>query len=316
MLTDGGALGVRAIDVKTGGGLEYTVLADRGLDISLASYKGANLTYLSPQGELHPAFYNYAEDEWLRTFFGGLLTTCGPTNFGPACEDNGQKLGIHGRFNVTPSTHVCDSVDFEEGKIEIKGCLNNSVLFGDKISIKRSICSPIGENVIRIRDKISNFGSAPVPYMMLYHINFGYPLLDEHTTSYVNSSSVEGYDERSTADIANVHSFLNPDADHLEKNYLHRFDGIEKGYGCAFNRELEGGCGVSVKFNAKTLPYLTQWKMEGVRDYVLALEPCNAPCLSRKELRELRQLPFLLPGETTVNELEIGILTGFSEQYL
>jgi len=308
ILTEGGALGVRAIDVKTGGGLEYTILPDRGLDISLASFKGLNLTYLSPQGELHPAFYNAYENEWLRTFFAGLLTTCGPTNIGPACEDDGQKLGQHGRFNVTPATRVSDQTDFEAGKIEITGCLNNYVLFGEKISVKRSIISPIGKNTIFIRDKITNYGGFPVPYAMLYHINFGFPLLDEHTISYVNSSSVEGYDERSQADISNVYSFRNPDMSNLELNYLHRFEGVENGYASVFNDKLEDGFGVSVKFNSDNLPFLTHWKMAGVRDYILALEPSNAPCLSRKELREKNQLPFLLPGETTINELEISIV--------
>lgn len=309
ILTEGGALGVRAIDVKTGGGLEYTVLPDRGLDISLASYKGLNLTYLSPQGELHPAFYNSTENEWLRTFFAGLLTTCGPTNFGPACEDDGQKLGIHGRFNVTPATHVSDQVDFEAGKIEITGYLNNCVLFGEKIGVNRSISSPIGENTILIQDKITNLGGAKVPYMMLYHINFGFPFLDEHTISYVNSSSVEGYDERSQAGISNIYSFKNADASNLELNYLHRFEGVENGYASVINKNYENGFGVSIKFNTENLPFLTHWKMEGVRDYILALEPSNAPCLSRKELREKNQLPFLLPGETTTNELKISIVT-------
>jgi len=201
MLTEGCAMGVRAFDVKTGGGLEYTVLLDRGLDISLASYRGLNLTYLSPQGEFHPAFYNSSENEWLRTFFGGLLTTCGPTNFGPACDDDGQKLGLHGRFNVTPASHVSEKVDFEKGEIEITGCIDNYVLFGEKIGVTRSICSQIGKNIIKIRDKVTNYGGATIPYMILYHINFGFPLLDEHTITYIDSSRVEGYDEQSNIEV-------------------------------------------------------------------------------------------------------------------
>jgi len=113
-------------------------------------------------------------------------------------------------------------------------------------------------------------------------------------------------------DILNEYMFLHPDAAHLEKNYLHHFDGISQGFGYVYNKELEGGFGVSVKFNTKCLPYLTHWKMEGVRDYVLALEPCNAPCLSRKKLREEGMLPFLLPGESVTNELEIEVITGKS----
>jgi hypothetical protein len=309
MLTDGGSYGVRAIDVKTGGGLEYTILTDRGLDISLCSFRGVNLTYISPQGELNPAFYNSIGNEWFRTFFSGLLTTCGPTYFGPECIDEGQNLGVHGRFNATPSVRVCDRTDYLNDLIEITGVIGNFVLFGEKIVAERSISSPIGENIIKIRDIITNQGGSSIPFTLLYHINFGYPLLDDQSVTYVNSSSVEGYDEYSTIHQSQLNSFAKPSAGNLEKNYLHRFKDVKPhGQGCIYNPDLIGGCGVSIQFDIETLPFLTQWKMEGVRDYVQALEPSNAPCLSRSELRSLKLLPFLEPGESVTFEIVLSII--------
>lgn len=306
-LAGGAGDGVRAIDVKTGGGLEYTVLPDRGLDISLASFRGVNLTYLSLQGEIHPAFYSCEREEWLRTFFGGLLTTCGPASFGPPCEDGGTVLGLHGRHNVTPAVYVCDDTDLEKGEIRISGRIEQSVMFGEKLSIKRTIRSAVMENVVRIRDEIKNCGGSPTPYTLLYHINFGYPLLDTCAQSFVNSTDVSGCDEYSAADIANLQVFSEPDAHNREKNYTHTFERISKGCAGIYNEKL--GCGVSIRFPVDKLPFLTQWKMEGVRDYVLALEPGNAPCESRKKLREKGNLPFLRAGESTVNEIEIEIIT-------
>ena len=46
-LSNGYSHDTKAIDVKTGSGLEYTIVEDRGLDLSLVSYKGINLTYFS-----------------------------------------------------------------------------------------------------------------------------------------------------------------------------------------------------------------------------------------------------------------------------
>jgi hypothetical protein len=46
-LTEGWARGMRATDISTSAGLQYTILPDRGMDISLASYKGINLVYLT-----------------------------------------------------------------------------------------------------------------------------------------------------------------------------------------------------------------------------------------------------------------------------
>ena len=81
-LSDGRGRDMRAIDVNSGSGLHYTVLPDRGMDISLASFMGHNLVYISYNGETHPAFYEPQGFGWLNTFTGGLLTTCGLTYLG------------------------------------------------------------------------------------------------------------------------------------------------------------------------------------------------------------------------------------------
>ena len=56
-LTEGSTRGTRVIDVVTGTGFGFSIVPDRGLDISLASYKGVNLVYQTPNGEVNPAFY-------------------------------------------------------------------------------------------------------------------------------------------------------------------------------------------------------------------------------------------------------------------
>lgn len=307
VLAEGACAGVRAIDVKTGGGLEYTLLPDRGLDISQASFRGTNLTYLSAQAEVHPSFYSCEREEWLRTFFGGLLTTCGPTHFGPPCSDQGDVLGLHGRHTVTPAVSVCDNSDVAQGEICITARIEQFVMFGEKISLKRSIRSKVGENRINLKDEVTNHDGKPTACMLLYHVNFGYPLLDSDSVAFVNSTGVVGCDDCSERDLANLWSFSEPDANSREKNYTHTFEGKERGYASLYNRRL--GYGVAIRFDATALPYLTQWKMQGVRDYVLALEPCNAPCLSRRELREAGVLPMLEAGETKTNELEFELLT-------
>ena len=306
VLTNGGAGGVRAIDVNTGSGLTYTILPDRGLDISLASFRGVNFAYLSPQEELSPAYYNYQQEEWLRTFFGGLLTTCGPVNFGPPCQDGSLSYGIHGRFNVTPATHVCDATDVEQGRIQVSGTIANYVLFGEKIEIKRTIRSPVGENRITIEDTVMNRGDEATPNMMLYHVNFGYPLLDAGVQIAVNSKSCVGYDGYSQAHMEDVWTFGPPEVTNQEKNYLHVMDRKKPGIASIRNEAL--GFGIQIEFDTATLPYLTQWKCERARDYVLALEPSNAPCESLVDVRNAGKLPILQPGQRVVNRVEIAVI--------
>ena len=305
ILTNGGGGGVRAIDVNTGGGLQYTILPDRGLDISLASFKGVNFSYLSPQEELSAAYYDCKADGWLRTFFAGLLTTCGPVNYGPASEHEGMTYGLHGRFNVTPAVDVCDETDVAEGLIKIKGRIANFVLFGEKIEIRRTISSVVGQNTISINDVVTNHSDESTPNMMMYHINFGYPLLDDNADVYVNSESFAGFDEYSRKHIDDIWSFGPPCVDNREKNYLHTMDREVPGIAGIRNEKL--GFGVQISFNTGTLPFLNQWKYERARDYVLSLEPANAPCDSISAVSGEGKLPILGPGCSVAYGVEIAV---------
>src|SRR5260370_1256249 len=100
-LNDGASSGVKAIDIHNGNGMLFTILPDRGLDISRFSYHGASLCWHSSTGEVHPSFYEADEFNWLRTFYGGFLVTCGLTHMGLPDEDGGVKLGLHGRYSNT-----------------------------------------------------------------------------------------------------------------------------------------------------------------------------------------------------------------------
>jgi len=106
VLNDGPAKGVAAIEVRTGTGFAFTIVPDRGMDISTAEHCGRSLCWRSATEETSAAFYHPQELEWLRTFYGGLVVTCGLTYAGAPCEDEDEKLGLHGRVSNTPARRV------------------------------------------------------------------------------------------------------------------------------------------------------------------------------------------------------------------
>jgi len=304
-LTRGFSRGVNAIDVRTGGGLEYTIVPDRGLDISLASYQGNNLTYLTPKGEMNPAFYDASGEGWIRTFFAGLLTTCGFENVGAGCEDEGRYFGQHGRQNIIPAKNVCDCSN-GTGGIHIHGELEDSVCFGAKIRRERTIVSACGENWIRITDIFENYGSKDEPLLLLYHINFGYPFLNKQTRVRIDAVKTEPYNAYSAEDMARLFEFSEPDATLQEKNYFHVL-ADSSGYGCSEIRN-PNGTGVCIRQKMDELPYLNHWKLENPVDYVLALEPSNVRCVGRRAMREAGGLPVIRAGEKKKFEIEIRVI--------
>jgi hypothetical protein len=318
-LTEGRRKGTRAIDINTGSGFSFTVLPDRALDISLASYKGINLVYLAPNGEVNPAYYNPHGNEWLHSFFAGLLTTCGLSNISNPCVDENEELGLHGRIANTPAERLCDNSEWsgDEYLIEIKGEMKESVLFGSKLEMKRKITAIAGQKCLKINDTVRNYGSCETPFSILYHINAGFPLLDEGSELIVSSRKVEPYDgdEVSSREIDHWHEFTEPQGNFNEQNFLHTMLSDEDGYGLAaiINRKLLDGIGLYIKYKTDTLPYLSEWKMLGDVDYIVAIEPCNVPCQNRLKLRNQNRLQFIKPGETKEIELEIGVLDGGTE---
>jgi hypothetical protein len=67
------------------------------------------------------------------------------------------------------------------------------------------------------------------------------------------------------------------------------------------------GISLSIRFDPDQLPYLTEWKMMGMGDYVLGLEPCNVPAKNRVALKEENILPYLDAGETIINNIEVEL---------
>ena len=95
------------LDLETGGGLRCTVLADNGLDIGRLTYRGVPVSFLSKNGIVSPYAHHPFEEEFLHTFPGGMLYTCGLLSAGPAGRDGGVWQPMHGRYPVSYTHLIC-----------------------------------------------------------------------------------------------------------------------------------------------------------------------------------------------------------------
>jgi len=81
-LQEGDASGVKALDIRNGSGLRFTVVADRGLDITTAEFYGIPLSIRFHPGEMRPNFHEDLPFAFIKSWAGGLVTTCGLTQVG------------------------------------------------------------------------------------------------------------------------------------------------------------------------------------------------------------------------------------------
>lgn len=120
---------------------------------------------------------------------------------GTSCVDEGEKLSLHGSIANQPCAQSYWQED--EEKITIHSITKDEVIFGRKLTLTRKIEVSKAENKFSIQDKIENTGSRKEPVEILYHMNMGYPLLDEDSIVTIPSVKVTARDEHAQEDIEN-----------------------------------------------------------------------------------------------------------------
>lgn len=295
--------GMRLYEVRNGKGMELTLSPDRNGDITRLSYKGINMSYLSPSGYVAPAYYDSIGSNWLQSFTGGFLTTCGLQAVGTPCTDDGEELPLHGSIANQP----CVQSYWKEDEHTITVCSRTSdeVIFGRKLTLMRTIEVSKEENCFSITDRIENTGSRTEPVEILYHMNMGYPLLDEDSVIEIPSAKVTARDEHAEEDIANWMHMEKPQAGYQERCYYHKFD-QKQGKASIYQPKLN--VGLEINFDAEKLDGFVEWKMMGIRDYVLGLECGNCYPDGRDVMRKTGMLKFLKPGENIEYQVNVKML--------
>jgi len=312
---DGVSRGIRAVDIKSPCGLDMTVLLDRAMDISYLAYKSIPISWRSATRETSSVYYESRGFEWLRTFYGGLLTTCGLTSMGFPSVDDGEELGLHGRISNIASENVWADGRWENDSyiMWIKGKVREAKVFGDKLELERKITTWMDSPRIVIEDTVENIGSVKSPLMILYHVNIGYPVLDSTSRLLEAKAKVTPRDEEAKKGLDKYFEFSEPVAGFKEQVYFHDIEEDDEGNSniAIVNPEFNNGQGIGIwlKFSKASLPYLIQWKQMGQGEYVCGIEPANSLVRGRKIEREKGNLKFIKPGEKVDYRLEFNILT-------
>jgi hypothetical protein len=309
-LADGPERGVRAATLRTGTGLNLMVLPDRGLDIANAELNGIPFGWISGTGRTSPFFYDSRGLEWLRGFYGGLLVTCGLTHLGAPCSDQGEELGLHGRASNTPARHVCvgEEWDGDEYCMKISGEVRESKVFQPTIRLRREISARIGESKIKIKDEVENAGYSRSPHMILYHMNVGFPIVDEGSRLIHRSKDVTPRDPEAEKGIEEYMVFSGPTKGYQEQVFYHDMIADASGMVNVGIVNEKRKVGIRVSYPKEQLPRFVECKMMGEAEYVVGLEPSNCWVEGRDKDRERGILQFLEAGEVRSYQLEISFL--------
>lgn len=316
VIDNGPGKGTRIAWVNTGTGLRFKVVLDRAMDIADTFYNQHSIAWLSHAGITRPEPFSNMGFDWLKTFGGGLLTTCGLDHVGGPEADNFGTRGLHGPIsNLVAEVESIIQPDPLAGKMEmsITGKMKQTKVLGPSMELKRTISATLGEAVIRIQDEIINRGNMPAPHMLLYHFNFGWPLVNEgthiiwkgdwHTREGVtNKIFKEGNNFRECPQPLQEHSGTGEEVAMIDIN------ADSTGWCTCGLHNSSLGLALSLRFKKEQLPWLINWQHWGKGEYVTGLEPSTNPLIGQAKARESQQLIFLQPNETRTYDLILNVM--------
>lgn len=310
-LTEGLSHGVDVLEVNNGE-FQFRVLPTRGMGIWDATHQGTRIGWKSPvRGPVHPTWVDLGEPSglgWLDGF-DELLVRCGlESNGAPEFDDEERlKFPLHGRIANRPAHHVTVSIDPDASEITIVGVVEETRFHFLKLRMTSTIKTRAGEAGLRIHDEIENLSALPAEFQMLYHVNFGEPLLDSGSRVVAPVKTLVPRTEHAARSLGSWDSYAAPQAGFEEQVYFFELLGDREGRTRALLENAHRTQGVSLIFSTKQLPCFTLWKDTAASQdgYVTGLEPGTNYPNPRSFEGEQGRVGKLAPSARTALDLQL-----------
>ncbi|PZQ97225.1 MAG: DUF4432 domain-containing protein [Cereibacter sphaeroides] len=326
-LGDGLERGIRQLEFRTGTGLRFTVLVDRAMDIAEVEHNGRAIGWHSPSGFRNPALHEYEGEDgfaWARSF-SGFLVTCGLDHIlGPQTvpADNYSYPGratashsLHGRVSTIPArlTGYGEAWEGDHCILWAEGIVQQAAVFGENLQLIRRIEADLGGNEIRLTDRVVNAGFSPTPHMFFYHVNVGYPLLDDGSRYLAPISEVlwaAHAGERYQAQDIGYDRIPAPQAHFVEQVWQHETAANADGDVpvAVVNDRLV--LGIEVVTRKAQLPCLYQWQNFQAGSYALGIEPSTHHVMGNLAARERGEMIWLDAMDERRYETTFRVLDG------
>jgi hypothetical protein len=306
--------GVDLIEVENGA-LSFSVLPTRGMGLWRGQYHGLHIGWRAPlQGPVHPRHVNLLDRGglgWLDGF-DEAVCRCGLFSNGPPGTDSatGEFLTLHGRIANLPAHDVEVKVNLDPPhELMVTGQVDEATLFFQNLRLTSTFWTTPGSNRLVIQDVVENLSGKPAELELLYHCNFGPPLLEAGSKVVCPFQEAVPRDPRAVEGIDRLDTYLGPTAGYAEQVYFYDLLASAAGKTLALLHNAAGDKGLALRFSKAELPRFTVWKnTAAIEDgYVTGLEPAtNFPNHKSKE-RDRGRVITLPPGGSYRSELVLEV---------
>ena len=332
VLDNGVERGVRAIDLRTASGLELEVLVDRAFDLGSARFRGVPLGWRSGNGFRHPGLHEHTDEgglSWLRAL-DGLLVSGGldHTLFGGSVDATRYAYppkqtvshGLHGRLTAIPARLLearevvtTDAAGAASSVLRVVGEVVQATSFGEHLRLTRTIELDFDGREIRLHDVVDNLGFETTPHMFLYHLNFGWPFVDEGTEFVAPIASTLWASDSTTQQGVSYRTLPEPQQGFVEQVYEHEIVPDAEGRNHVALLAPDKTIGVEVSWTAAGMPHFFEWQNLRNGQYAVGLEPSTHHVDGDGAARDDGSMIWLEHGDSRSYDTTIRVLEGAAE---
>ena len=315
--------GVEVIDVDNGR-LRFRVVPTRGMSLQKATLGDVRLGWDSPVKDLvHPKLLNLESRQglgWLEGF-NEWVVRCGLEFFGAPGTDEfidstGNKarmdLTLHGKIGNIPASFVQVTVDRSHPyTIRVRGRVDETCMHGPKLELWTEISTQAGSDSLRISDRITNRSAKEQEFGVLYHANYGPPLMEQNARLIGPVKRVAPINAHAASEVSTYDVCHGPTPGVPEQVYCLWLWADPNDRTKVMLRNARADKAVVMAFSAKDLPYFTIWKNPVAAEdgYVTGLEPGTGFPRNRSIERRSGRVPVLKPHESRTFTLDFLVLT-------
>lgn len=316
-------------------GSELIVIDNGKLEFAVSPTRGMNIVYLRCKGEqefpvgwkspvqevVHPMFVDLESRGglgWLDGF-NEWMCRCGLEFAGHPGKDvftnnTGDKaeldLTLHGKIANIPASRVVFSVDEKPPyRLRIKGTVYERSFHGPKLKLETEVTTVPGRLEIDLHDRITNESANVQEYQVIYHTNYGDPILEEGARVVAAFKRLEPMNAHAAQHIAQWDTYAGPTDGFVEDVYLGYAASGSNGETSILLENAGRSRGSSITWNANELPYVTVWKYTASKadGYVTGLEPGTGFPFNRWIERQFDRVPKLQPGQSREFSLTFAV---------
>jgi hypothetical protein len=311
--------------VVDNGRLTLVIVPTRGMGVLRVDAGNVRLGWDSPVKEVvHPSYVNLQSRGglgWLEGF-NEWLVRCGLEYAGHPGKDKfinnvgdeaEMDLTLHGRIANIPASDVEIIVERQPPhRIRVRGRVDERMFYGPKLELWTEISTEPGAGTFRIEDTITNRGAFDQEFQIIYHANYGPPLLERGSRFVGAVRQVTPFNAHAAKSVNAFAEYEGPTKGFIEQVYCLYPYADENRRTMIMLQNGAGDRAVAMSFSVDQLPFVTLWKNTAALEegYVTGLEPGTGFPYNRRIERQFGRVPRLQPGASRSFQIELAILEG------